>query len=119
MSERPSPGTNHPASAIHSPALSRDIQPCVNSCGTNHGFCHQPSKFSHSLYDLVGEYMEFLFLHDLNPPSLIPPFPVGGKMKNVTILLTWLHYLLSIMDRVKKLLVRKLIEWLWWKFAFT
>jgi hypothetical protein len=119
VSEKPSPGISQPASAIHSPAVARDIQPCVNNCGTEHVFCHQPSKFSHSFYEPVGEYMELNFLHDLKPPSLIPPFPSGGKLKDVIVLLSRLHHLLSITDRVKELPVRKLLEWLWWKFSFT
>jgi hypothetical protein len=63
--------------------------------------------------------MEFLFLHDLNPLGLIPPFPSGGKLKDVIIFLSRLHHLLSITDIVKEIPVRKLPEWLWWKFAFT
>jgi hypothetical protein len=63
--------------------------------------------------------MEFLFLHDLKPLSLIPLLPFGGKLKDVILLLSRLHQLLSITDRVKELPVRELLEWLWWKFSFT
>jgi hypothetical protein len=50
VSEQSSPGISQPASTVHSPALAKDIQPCVNNCGTEHVFCHQPSNFlTHSM----------------------------------------------------------------------
>jgi hypothetical protein len=79
-------------------------------------------KFSgvcRSAYEPVREYMELYFLHFLKPPNFILTSAIGGKMKNVTILLSQLHYLLSAIDRVNKFVARKLLEWLWWKFAFT
>ena len=61
-------------------------------------------------YELVEEYMELYFLHVLKPPSFILTSTLGGKMKNVIVLLSLLHDLLSIMERVRELLVRKLLE---------
>jgi hypothetical protein len=50
VSEQPSPRISQPASVVHSPALARDIQPCLNSCRTEHVFCHQPMDFvTHSM----------------------------------------------------------------------
>jgi hypothetical protein len=41
------------------------------------------------------------------------------ELKSVTVLLSWLHHLLMIIDRRKELLSRKLLEWLSWKSDFT
>jgi hypothetical protein len=70
-------------------------------------------------YEHVKEYMELYLLHVLKPPSFILTSSLGGKLKNVTVLLSWLDSLLSITERVNKFTARKLLEWLWWKFAFT
>jgi hypothetical protein len=69
--EKPSPRISQPASAVLSPMLSRDIQPCVSNYKTEHVFCHQPSGFFHFLYEPVREYMELHFLHVLEPLNFI------------------------------------------------
>jgi hypothetical protein len=97
----------------------RDFQPCVSSCVAEKAVCYKFSRIFHLAYEPVKEYMEFYFLHVLKPPNFILTSKLGGKMMNVTILLSWLHYLLSSIDRVKEIPVRKLLEWLWWKFSFT
>jgi hypothetical protein len=86
---------------------------------TTHCLKYQPSKFCHLFYDPVGEYMELHFFHVLKPPNFILPSTLGGEMKNVIDLLSQFHYPLLISDRVNKFSVRRLLEWLWWKFAFT
>jgi hypothetical protein len=63
--------------------------------------------------------MELHFLHVLKTPSLISPPSLEGNIKNVIISLARFHYPLLISDRVRKFYVRKLLGWLWWKFAFT
>jgi hypothetical protein len=63
--------------------------------------------------------MEFPFFQVLKPPSFIFLSTLGGELKNVINLLSQFHYLLSITDRVNEFPVRKLLEWLWWKFTFT
>jgi hypothetical protein len=63
--------------------------------------------------------MEFHFLHVLKPPNFILPSALGGNMKSVINLLLHFHYPLLISDRVIKIFIRKLLGWLWWKFAFT
>jgi hypothetical protein len=63
--------------------------------------------------------MELYFLHVLKLHRFIPTSTLGGKMKNVTVLLPQLHYRLSIIDKIKKFAAMKLLEWLWWKFDFT
>ena len=63
--------------------------------------------------------MEFNFLHILEPPYFISTSAFEENMKGVVVLLSWLHHLLLIIDRVKEIPVRKLLEWLWWKFSFT
>jgi hypothetical protein len=119
VSEQPPPGISQPASAFHPPTLARDIQPGVNRCKTEHVFCHQPNGFFHSFYEPVNEYMEWHFLHVLEPSKFISTSSFGEKLKDVTVLLSRLHYLLLITDRINGLPVRKLLEWLWWKFSFT
>jgi hypothetical protein len=119
VSEKPPPGISQPASSFHPPALARDIQPGVNRGKTEHVFCHQPSGFCHLSYEPVKEYMELHFLHVLKPPNFILTSTLEGKMKDVIVLLSRLHRLLLITDRIKELPVRKLLEWLWWKFSFT
>jgi hypothetical protein len=91
---------------------------CEQLC-SREGCCYQFSGVFHLSYEPMKEYMELYFLHVLKLPNFILTSSLGGKLKNVTVMLSWLHYLLSIMDRVKELLVRKLLEWLWWKFSFT
>jgi hypothetical protein len=63
--------------------------------------------------------MELHFLHVLKPPSLILRSTLGGNPKNVINLLSQFHYPLLINDKVRNFSVRKLLGWLWWKFAFT
>jgi hypothetical protein len=119
VSEQPSSEVSQPASTSHPPALARDIQPCMSSCGIEQSFCYKFSGVCHSFYEPVGEYMQSHFLHDSKPPGLIPLLLSGGKLKDVIILLSRLFHVLLIIDRVNKLAARKLLEWLWWKFSFT
>jgi hypothetical protein len=109
----------HPASTFHSLVLSIDIQPYVSICKAEHMSCYQPSRFYYLFYDPVWEYLELHFLNVLNPPKFILPSSLGGNLKNVIILLSWFYYLFLISGRVRKFFVRKLLEWLWWKFFFT
>jgi hypothetical protein len=119
VSEQPSSEVSQPASVSHPPVPTRDIQPCVSSCVTNQATCYKFSGVCRLSYEPVKEYMELYFLHVLKPPNFILTSSLGGKMKNVTVLLSRLHSLLSIIDRVNKFAARKLLEWLWWKFSFT
>jgi hypothetical protein len=66
--------------------------------------------------NLYGEYMELHFLNVLKPSSFVIPSTLGGNMKNVINLLSQFYYLLLISGRVRNFSVRKLLEWLWWKF---
>jgi hypothetical protein len=91
----------------------------VINCGSEKYFCYKFFGVFHSFYDPVNEYMEQHFLHALEPPSFISTSAFGGKLKDVIIMQSRLHHLLSITNKVKELPVRKLLEWLWWKFAFT
>jgi hypothetical protein len=108
-----------PTSSLHSPVLTRDIQPYVSSCEAEQAFCYSFSGFPQLFHEPVREYMELHFLHLLKPPSFILTSELGGGMKDVIILLSRLHHLLSITDRVSGFPVRKLLDWLWWKFTFT
>jgi hypothetical protein len=63
--------------------------------------------------------MEWHFPYVLEPPYFISTSPCEEKLKIVAILLSWLHYLLVIIDRRKELPFRRLLDWLWWKSAFT
>jgi hypothetical protein len=106
-------------SVSHPPMPTRDIQPCVRSFVTEQVACYKFSGFFRLAYEPVKEYMELYFLHVLNPLSFILISALGGNIKDVTDLLSRLHHLLLITDKVKEILVRKLLEWLWWKFSFT
>jgi hypothetical protein len=97
----------------------REIQQCVSSCVAEKVVCYQFSGVFHLAYKPMKEYMELYYLHVLKPPIFILTSSLGGNLKNVTILLSQLHYLLSIINGVKELPVRKLLEWIWWKFSFT
>jgi hypothetical protein len=104
---------------FHSPVLVRDIQPHVSNCVAEEVACCQFSKIGHSFYDPVGEYMEWHVLYALDPPYFVSTSAYAENLKSVAILLSRLHYLLVIIDRRKELLSRKMLEWLWWKSAFT
>jgi hypothetical protein len=119
VSEQPPPENNEPTSFVHQPMLIRDIQPHVNNCVAEEAVCHPFSRIRHSFYDPVSKYMEWNFLYALEMPTFIFMETLEDELKDVTILIPWLHRLLSIIDRRKELLFRKLLEWLWWKFAFT
>jgi hypothetical protein len=119
VSEQLLPEISEPMSVVHSPVLIKDIQPHVNNSVAEEAACHQFSEIRHSFYDPVGEYMEWHILYSLEPPYSISTSPCEEKLKSVAVLLSRLHYLLVIIDRRKELLSRKLLEWLWWKSAFT
>jgi hypothetical protein len=99
--------------------LTTDIQPHVNNCVAEEVACHPSSGVFHWSYEPVKEYMELYFLHNLEPPYFISTSACEEELKSVAILLSRLHHLFVIIDRRKELLFRKLLEWLWWKFAFT
>jgi hypothetical protein len=63
--------------------------------------------------------MEWHFPYALEPPYFISTPTCKEELKSVIVLLSQLHHLLMIIDRRKELLSRKLLEWLWWKSAFT
>jgi hypothetical protein len=119
VSEKPLLEVNQSTSASHPPVPTRDIQPCVSSCVAETNACYEFSGVFRSAYELVKEYMELYFLHVLEPPSFILTSTLGGKLKDVIVMLSRLHYQLSVPDRVEEVLARKLLEWLWWKFTFT
>jgi hypothetical protein len=91
----------------------------MNNCVAKEAACRPFSGVCHWSYEPVKEYMELYFLHNLEPPYFISTSACKEELKSVTILLSWLHHLFVIIDRRKELLFRKLLDWLWWKFAFT
>jgi hypothetical protein len=91
----------------------------MSSCGAEQDFCYILCRIFHSFYEPVSKYMEWHFLHISEPPIFIPTSALGEKLKDVIVLLSWLHHLLPIIDRVRELPFRKLLDWLWWKFSFT
>jgi hypothetical protein len=108
-----------PTLAFHSPVLAIDVQPYVNNYKAEKAFCYQPSKFYHLFYDPVGEYMELHFLNILKPSRFILPSSLGGNMKDVINLLSHFYSPFLISEKINKFSVRRLLEWLWWKFVFT
>jgi hypothetical protein len=119
VSEQPSPEISQPVSIVHPPVPTRNIQPYVGRGVVEEVACYKFSRICHSFYDPVSKYMEWHFLHILESPCFVSTSTFEEGMNGVTILLSWLHHLLVIIDRVKELPVRKLLEGLWWKFAFT
>jgi hypothetical protein len=119
VSEQPPPEINQPTTVVHPPVLTIDIQPHIHSCVAEEAACRQFSGVCHWSYEPVKEYMELHFLHKLEPPHFISTSACKEGLKSVTILLSWLHHLFEIIDRRKELPFRKLLDWLWWKFAFT
>jgi len=113
------PAISEPTSVIHPPVLIRDIRPCVNNGVAKEVVCRQFPGIGHSFNDPVIKYMEWHFHYALKPPYPISASACKQKLESVTILLSWLHHLFMIIDRRKELLSRKLLEWLWWKSAFT
>jgi hypothetical protein len=103
----------------HSPMQTHEVQPCRSSCGAEQACCYPFHRVCHSFYDLVSEYMEWHVLYALEPPYSISNPACKEELKSVTVLLSRLHHLLMIIDKRKELLSRKLLEWLWWKYAFT
>jgi hypothetical protein len=119
VSEQPPSKINEPMTVVHSPMLMRCIQPHENNCVAEEASFRQISKIFHSFYDPVSEYMEWHFPYALELPYFISTPACKEELKNVTIILSRLHHMLMIIDRRKELLSRKLLEWLWWKSAFT
>jgi hypothetical protein len=119
VNEQPSPKISQPVSTIHPLVPTREIQPCVSSCIAGMVVCYKFSVVFHLAYDPMKEYMDLYFLHVLKPPSFILTSTLGGKLKDVTVLLSRLHHLLPITDRVRELPFKKLLDWIWWKFSFT
>ena len=120
ISEQPPPENNEPTSVVHhQPVLIIVIQPQVNNCVAENAACCQFSRIGHSFYDSVSKYMEWHFLHALELPTFIFMAALKHESKDVAILSSWLHRLLSIINRRKELLFSKMLGWLWWKFSFT
>jgi hypothetical protein len=119
VSEQPPPKISRPTLVVHPPLLTRDIQPHVNNYVAKEVACLPFSGVYHWSYEPVKEYMELYFLHNLEPPYFISTSAYKEELKSVTILLSWLHHLFMIIDRRKELLFRNLLDWIWWKFAFT
>jgi hypothetical protein len=119
VSKQPLPEISEPTSVIHPPVLIRDIRPCVNNCVAEEAVCRQFPGIGHSFNDPVSKYMEWHFPYALEPPYPISTSACKEKLKSVTVLLSRLHQLFVIIDRRKELPFRKLLDWLWWKSAFT
>jgi hypothetical protein len=100
---------SQPVSTSHPPMPTNEVQPCMSSCGAEQAFCYPFHKIFHSFYEPVNEYMEWHFLYALEPPIFISTTTLGDELKDVTILMLWLHRLLSITDKLKELPFRKLI----------
>jgi hypothetical protein len=78
---------SHPVSASHPHVLIRDIQPLVRRCRVVQASYYKFSRICHSFYELVSEYMEWHFLHILEPPYFISNSSFEEEMKDVIVLL--------------------------------
>jgi hypothetical protein len=110
VNEQLLPEISEPTSFVHSHVLIKDIQPHVSNSVVEEASCHKFSEFLHSFYDPVGEYMEWHVLYALEPPYFISTLACEEKLKSAVVLLSWLHYLLVIIDRRKELPFRKLLD---------
>ena len=119
VSEQSPPKISNPTLVIHPPVVIRNIRPRVNNCVVEEAVFRQFLGNSHSFDDPVSKYMEWHFPYALEPPYFISTPACKEELKSVTVLLSRLHHLLVNIDRRKELLSRKLLEWLWWKSAFT
>jgi hypothetical protein len=119
VSEQPPPEISEPTLVIHPPMVIRDIRLRVNNCVAEEVVCRQFPGIGHSFDDPVTGYMEWHFPYALEPPHFISTSACKEGLKSITILLSWLHHLFEIIDKRKELPFRKLLDWLWWKFAFT
>jgi hypothetical protein len=81
----------------------------MRSYGVEKYFFYPLCRILHSFYEPVSEYMEWHFLHILEPPYFISTSSFEVGMKCVTVMLSWLHHLIVIIDKVKELPVRKLL----------
>jgi hypothetical protein len=119
VSKQPLLEISEPTSFFHSPVLIKDIQSHVSNYVAEEATCRQFLEIRHSFYDPVSKYMEWHFPYALEPPYFISTPACKEELKSVTILWSQLHHLMMVIDRKKELLSRKLLEWLWWKSAFT
>jgi hypothetical protein len=118
-SEQPSSEVSQPASASHPPMPTKDIQPCVISCGQIGLSVTNFLEFSTHYMSLSASTWSGISFISWSRSTLSSTSTSGGKLKDVIILLSRLHHLLFITDKVDELPVMKLLEWIWWKFAFT
>jgi hypothetical protein len=119
VSEQPLPENFQPMSVVHPHVLTIDIQPHIHNYVAEEAVYRQFSGVCHWSYEHVKEYMEFHFLHKLEPPYFISTSACKEELKSITILLSWLNHLFLIINKRKELPFRKLLDWLWWKFVFT
>jgi hypothetical protein len=61
--------------------------------------------------------MELHFFHILKTSRTCLSSSMMRSTKNVVVWLSQFHYFVLISDRINKLSVRGLLDWLWWKFA--
>jgi hypothetical protein len=108
--EQPPPKISQTTPASHLPVLAKYIQQCVSSCVVEEAAYYKFFRIYYSFYEPVNEYMEWHFLHVLELPYFISTSSFEGELKGVTILLSQLHQLLVIIDRVKELPFRKLLD---------
>jgi hypothetical protein len=113
VSEQPLPNINKISSSSHPPMHTSYIHPCLSIFGVEKAFCYRFHRIFHSFYEPINNYMEWHFLHILETPYFISTSSFEEKLKGVTILLSRLHHLLVITDRVKELPFKKLLDWLW------
>jgi hypothetical protein len=119
IDEQPPPEISEPATIVLLPMLIRDVQPQVDNCVAQAAVCRQFSGIGHSFCDPVSKYMEWHFLYALEPPYFISTSACKEELRSVTILLSRLHQSFMIIDRTEELPFTKLLDWLWWKSAFT
>jgi hypothetical protein len=100
VSEQPSSEDSQYVSSSHLPVPSNDIQPQMRSYGVEKVFCYQFHRIFHSFYEPVNEYMEWNLLHALEMTYFISTSALGEKLKDVIVLLSRLHHLLVITNRV-------------------
>jgi hypothetical protein len=122
VSEKISPGISQPASVLHPPVYSEDIERWVSSNEVHEVISYQSSFPNYKFCDPVGLYMELCFPKALEPAKLFILSSFRGISSvpiHVFFMLSYFPYLLWIICSKEKNYITEQSGWLWWKFSFT
>jgi hypothetical protein len=122
VSEKISPGISQPASVLHPPVYSENIERWVSNNEVQEVISYQSSFPDYKFCDPVGLYMELCFPKALEPAKLFILSSFRGISSvpiHVFFMLSYFPYLLWIICSKEKNYITEQSGWLWWKFSFT